>query len=143
MKKKYDKSSKVSKYETRVGRSSAGLGLYALDPIKKGSFIIEYYGPIMNEEESDRIGGKYLFSITKKRVINGAPRYNKARYINHSCGPNAESKYIKNKYVYIKAIKNIKAGEEITYDYGEEYFDDYIKPQGCKCIKCSKKKAKK
>ena len=133
-----DKSDKKSLVKTRVGRGISGLGLYAEEPIKKGTFVIEYYGPITREEDIKR-DSKYLFTVTKNRIINGAPRYNTARYLNHGCNPNAESRISKNKYVYIYAIKNIKKGDEITYDYGKEYFDDFIKPKGCRCNKCIKK----
>ena len=101
---------------------------------KKGSFIIEYYGPVITNEKSLYVGGKYLFEINTKWVINGSPRYNKARYINHSCIPNCETD-IKGKRVYISAIKNIKKGTELSYDYGKEYFDEYIKSK-CSCPKC-------
>ena len=60
---------------------------------------------------------------------------NKARYLNHSCRPNCETDIVKGK-VYIYAKRNIKSGEELTYDYGKEYVDDFIKPYGCKCLKC-------
>jgi SET domain-containing protein len=68
-------------------------------------------------------------------TIDGAPRFNKARYINHSCRPNAEIDIYKHR-VYVMAKRNIKAGEELAYDYDSDYFDEYIKPKGCKCLKC-------
>ena len=64
-----------------------------------------------------------------------------ARYINHSCRPNAEPYFVKH-VIKIRAIKNIKPEEEITYNYGRGYFDCFIKAVGCKCIACRKKKAK-
>lgn len=124
-------------FNLKVKKSPAGLGLYADEQIKKGSFIIEYYGPIITQEEANKRGGKYLFEINTKRVVNGAPRYNTARYINHSCRPNAESRITKNK-VFIYSIKNIKPGEQLSYDYGKEYFNEHIKPYGCMCSKCKK-----
>ncbi len=69
-------------------------------------------------------------------MIDGSIKENTAKYINHSCAPNCEID-IKNKRVFIFALKNIKAGDELTYDYDTEYFDAYIKPKGCKCKKCS------
>ena len=125
-------------YNLQVKKSTSGLGLYSNNSIKKGSFLIEYYGPIITQEEANKKGGKYLFEINSKRVIQGHPRYNIARYINHSCRPNAESRIVKNK-VFIYAIKNIKNGDELSYDYGKEYFDEHIKPSGCMCPKCNKK----
>ena len=62
----------------------------------------------------------------------------------HGCRPNAESDVKPRKRkVFIRAIKNIKPGEEINYDYGTEYFKEFIKPIGCKCAACEKKREKK
>jgi uncharacterized protein len=127
MKQDYDKPAK-----TKVKRSIAGLGLIAQEPIKKGTFIIEYKGPMLTEAEVQAKGGKYLFEISRNRTIDGSSRKNKARYINHFCKPNAEVD-IKKGRVFISAIKNIEAGQEIGYDYGKEYYDEFIKSHGCKC----------
>ena len=124
-----------SKYILKVRRSSAGLGLFTDDPIKRGKFVIEYYGIPLTREQADERGGKYLFEINSRKVIDGSPRYNTARYLNHSCRPNCETDIVKGK-IYIYAKRNIKEGEELTYDYGKEYVDDFIKPYGCKCLKC-------
>lgn len=118
--------------KVKVKRSKAGLGLYAVEPIKKGTFIIEYKGPMLNEAQVQAKGGKYLFEISRNFTVDGSSRKNIARYINHSCKPNAEVD-VKKKRVLISAIKNIEAGEEIGYDYGKEYYDEFIKPYGCKC----------
>jgi hypothetical protein len=129
----------------RIGRSRTGLGLFATRPIKKGTRIIRYFGPLLDcdKEDQDAIENKYLFQLTNRWTIDGAVRENIARYINHSCRPNAESdvKPIKRK-VYIVAIKNIEVGEEINYDYGTDYFKEYIKPIGCLCAACIKKRKK-
>ncbi len=127
---KKDKEYKPAK--TKVKRSKAGLGLYAAEDIKKGTFIIEYKGPMLNEAQVQAKGGKYLFEISRNFTIDGSSRKNTARYINHSCKPNAEVD-IKKKRVLVSAIKNISKGEEIGYDYGKEYYDEFIKPYGCKC----------
>ena len=125
-------------YTLIVKRSSAGLGLFSKELIERGTFIIEYFGTILTPDESDRKGGKYLFEISSRRVVDGSPRYNKARYINHSCKANCETDIVKGK-VYIYAKRNIKQGEELTYDYGKEYFNDFIRPHGCRCIRCCPK----
>ncbi len=119
-----------------VRRTVTGLGLFALEPIPVDKRIIEYIGPVLTREEADKKGGKYLMTIDEKYVIDGTPRSNTARYINHSCRPNAKA-YASGVRVWIWSRRAIKAGEEITYDYGKEYFDDHIKPKGCKCAKCS------
>ena len=125
-----------------VKRSSAGLGLYATELIKKGETIIEYIGTIIDDKEAERIGHtRYIFEVKKNVNIDGSPRYNIARYANYSCDANAESENNKGR-IYIVATKRIKTGEEITFDYGEEYVDEYIKPHGCLCgtKKCKLKK---
>lgn len=118
----------------KVKRGLAGLGLFAGEDIKKGEMIIEYIGNILNKEEADKkVSSQYLFEISRNKTIDGTPRWNTARYANHSCDGNAESD-IKKGRVFVKAIKNIKAGEEITYDYGEEFVKEHIAPYGCRCI---------
>ena len=76
-----------------------------------------------------------MFEINGRWTIDGSTRSNTARYANHSCRPNAESDLVRGKIV-LRALKNIASGEEITYDYGREYFDLFLKAKGCKCTKC-------
>ncbi|HBB44093.1 MAG TPA: hypothetical protein DCZ83_01745 [Candidatus Yonathbacteria bacterium] len=71
-------------------------------------------------------------------MIDGSARSNTARYINHSCKPNCEVDIIGGR-VFVKAIKRIEAGEELNYDYGKEYFDEYIKDMPCRCAYCKSK----
>jgi hypothetical protein len=130
----------------RVGRSRTGLGLFAIRPIKKGTKIIRYFGPLLDcrKKRDDAIENKYLFELNGRWTIDGSVRKNVARYINHSCKPNAESDVKPRKRkVFIRAIKNIEPGEEINYDYGTDYFKAYLKPIGCKCDACEKKRRKK
>jgi uncharacterized protein len=130
----------------RIGRSKTGLGLFATKPIKKGEKIIRYFGPILDskKKDEDAIENKYLFELTNRWTIDGSVRENVARYINHSCKPNAESDVKPRKRkVIIRALKNIEPGAEINYDYGTDYFKAYLKPIGCKCESCEKKRAKK
>jgi hypothetical protein len=130
----------------RVGRSKTGLGLFATKPIKKGSKIIRYFGPILDskKKDEDAIENKYLFELNGRWTIDGSIRENLARYINHACRPNAESDVKPRKRkVFIRAIKDIEPGEEINYDYGTDYFKAYLKPIGCKCDACERKRKKK
>ena len=122
----------------RVGRSRTGLGLFATKPIKKGTRIIRYFGPLLDcdKEDQDAIENKYLFQLTNRWTIDGAVRENIARYINHSCRPNCEP-IIKAGRVFIYAKRAIREGEELVYNYGERYFKDIIEPMGCRCAKCS------
>jgi hypothetical protein len=130
----------------RVGRSTTGLGLFATKPIKKGTKIIRYFGPLLDskKKKDDAIENKYLFELNDRWTIDGSVRKNIARYINHACKPNAESDVRPRKRkVFIRAIKNIEPGEEINYDYGTDYFKAYLKPIGCKCAACERKRKKK
>jgi hypothetical protein len=129
----------------RVGRSRTGLGLFATKPIKKGAKIVRYFGPLLDsrKKKDDAIENKYLFELNGRWTIDGSVRANIARYINHACKPNAESDVRPRKRkVVIRAIKNIEPGEEINYDYGTDYFKAYLKPIGCKCAACEKKRKK-
>lgn len=119
--------------KVKAKRGLHGLGLFAGENIKKGEIIIEYIGNILNKEEAEKVTqSMYLFEITKNKTIDGSPRWNIARYANHSCDGNAESD-VKKGRVFVKAIKNIQEGEEIVYDYGVEFVKEYIMPIGCHC----------
>lgn len=128
-------------YALRVGRSVAGFGIFAKEEIPKGRFIIEYWGKLVPSKVADDVCGRYLFDLENGKTILGSTRKNVARYVNHGCKPNAEVRISKNR-VYIYSTKRIRVGEEVTYDYGTEYFEFFIKPNGCLCTHCSKPKKK-
>lgn len=130
-------SAKNQKYVLK--RASSGLGLFAVTPFKKGEFVIEYVGEMLDDKELEkRNSNKYFFEIDKDCTVDGSGRENTARYINHSCRPNCEVR-IYAKRIRIWTIKRIMSDDEITYDYDKEYFNEYIKPHGCKCASCRKK----
>jgi len=116
-----------------------GLGLFATKPIKKGDFIIKYWGRRIPNKLADELDNRYLFELNSRWTIDGATRRNIARYINHSCRPNAETDIVKGE-ILITAMKNIAPGDEITYDYGKDHFNGFIKPKGCQCDKCREKR---
>lgn len=120
---------------TVVKRSATGCGLFAVTDISKGTKIIQYTGKRISNEEADSHKGRYLFELDDKYTIDGGSRKNLARYINHSCLPNAYTEIIEEE-IWVIAKRRIKEGEEITYHYGAEYFNYFIKPKGCKCLKC-------
>jgi SET domain-containing protein len=101
-----------------------GRGVYAVAPIKKGTRILEYLGErISHDEADDRYAQKgdddghtFLFIASNRTVIDAGVNGNDARFINHSCNPNCET-VIENSRVFIDAIRNIKPGEELGYDY--------------------------
>lgn len=121
-----------NKKKFRIKKTSYGLGLFAKVPFKKKDFVIEYKGEKITNDEADRRAGKYLMTLDKKYTVDGKARTNIARYINHSCRPNCTA-FIEGKKLIIRARKTIQPGEEICYDYGKSYYDEYIKPFGCKC----------
>jgi len=131
----------LSRRQLRVGRSVAGLGLFARQAIKKGRYIARYSGRKLANDKADELNNKYLFELNNRWTIDGSSRRNLARYINHSCRPNAEVYFVRH-VIKIRALRNIKAEEEITYNYGRDYFDCFIRAVGCKCIACLRKKAK-
>src|SRR3954469_9322581 len=114
-----------------IRRSNTGLGLFTLRPIRAGKRIIEYVGPIVTNEVVERSRGKYFFSLGGTYAIDGKARGNTARYINHSCRPNAEA-YIYGRKVWIYSKRSIQAGEQITLDYGEAYLDVHMDQVACK-----------
>jgi SET domain-containing protein len=122
-------------FQLKVKRSSAGLGLFAGEAIPKGACVIEYTGREITREEVYTSNSRYLFEISNRKTIDGSPRWNTARYINHSCRPNCEIEIAKGR-VWIFARRNIKPGEELGYDYGEDYVKAYLAGK-CLCAKCS------
>lgn len=121
-------------YVLVVKKAVAGRGLFTNSAIRKGACVIEYTGRPLDEEEKFTSRSKYLFDLDNGVTIDGAVKTNPARYINHSCDPNCEAT-IHNGRAWIHAIRPIKPGEELSYDYGETYFNAYLKDK-CRCMKC-------
>jgi uncharacterized protein len=126
----------------RVGRSATGLGLFATKAIARGAAIVAYRGrripTAVAHERERRYGVKYMFEIDDRWTIDGSPRWNLGRYVNHSCRPNAESVVRKGRMRFV-ALRKIAEGEEITIDYGEEYLALFFKKSGCRCAACRAK----
>lgn len=101
-----------------------GLGVFALQPIPKGTRLIEYVGERISHAEADRRyedkdpndNHTFLFIVDRRTVIDAGVNGNEARFFNHSCDPNCES-VIENRRVFIETIRDIKPGEELSYDY--------------------------
>jgi SET domain-containing protein len=135
----------VPKRRFRIGRSKTGLGLFATKPFRKREYIVTYRGRRITNDEADRLearGSRYMFEVNSRWTIDGSSRTNKARYVNHSCRPNAEAIGRGRGIVYI-ARKRIKPDEEITVDYGKNYFEAYIKKSGCRCEKCHERRTER
>ena len=112
-------------------------GLFANKDIKNGTKIINYIGKIITKKQTDENpkfdNGKaiYLYNLNDKYDLDGDFKYNTARLINHSCNPNCEvvGKGLK---LWIESIKNIKKGEELSYDYGFSFDADFT-DYPCRC----------
>jgi hypothetical protein len=122
------------KFDLVVKKAAAGRGLFSMSPIKKGACVIEYTGRPLEEREKYTSRSKYLFDLDNGVTIDGAVKTNLARYINHSCDPNCEIDIHRGR-VWIFALRPIAPGEELNYDYGEDYFSAYIGDK-CRCTQC-------
>ena len=119
----------------QVRRSGVhGKGVFALQDIAEGETIIEYVGEIISwDEAQDRHphdpndpNHTFYFHVNEDRVIDALYGGNSSRWINHSCGPNCEADE-ENDRIFIKALRNIKTGEELNYDYGLIIDEPYTK----------------
>jgi SET domain-containing protein len=133
---------KTKNQSLAVKRARAGLGLFTLKRIPANRRIVEYIGTLLNNEERNKVAGRYLFEIDDNRTIDGSTRSNIARYINHSCDANAKG-FVSGSRIWIWSLRVIEAGEEITIDYCKEYLEQFIKPGTCKCEKCASERRKK
>ena len=101
-----------------------GYGVFAARRIRKGAVVIEYLGDRVSHAQADeRYKDKnpddnhtFLFTVDARTVIDAGVDGNEARYINHACDPNCESTTV-NRRVFIRAIRSIQPGEELSYDY--------------------------
>ena len=93
-------------------------GCYTTTPIRKGARVAEYTGPRLTKAKADKSYDElpitYLFGLGDGSIVIDG--HCMAMFINHSCDPNCETEEIRGR-VWIKAIRSITAGEEITYDY--------------------------
>ena len=126
----------LAPFRLTVLRSHSGRGLFTQERIAKGSFVIEYLGRPATAKQIKENRGKFLFWTSDVSMIDGNVPTNTARFINHSCAPNCEVR-IRNRRIYIFALRTIQPGEELSYDYGEEYFERHLAGI-CRCSKCSK-----
>jgi SET domain-containing protein len=119
--------------------------VFAVREIAKGELIIEYLGKRMTHEaasnryddESVRRHHTFLFSVDDELCVDGGRNGNEARFINHSCTPNAFAE-IEDRRIFIRALRAIPTGEEIAYDYwystDESYtLDDLKRIYPCRC----------
>jgi SET domain-containing protein len=111
-----------------------GKGVFAVQPIAEGERIIEYVGEVITWKEAQRRhphdpsdpNHTFYFHIDEDRVIDALHGGNSSRWINHACDPNCESDEEDGR-IFIKALRNIAAGEELNYDYGLIIDEPYTK----------------
>ena len=127
-----------------------GRGLYASKAIPQGTKIIEYLGERITKLESDRRekirqeharrgtddGCVYVFELNKRHDLDGSMAWNTARLINHSCAGNCESQNIRG-HIWMVALRDIAAGEELTFDYGFGMDNWRAHPCRCGTAKCA------
>jgi SET domain-containing protein len=111
-------------------------GCYTTRPIRKGSLVLEYVGERLTNEQADDLYDDipitYLFGLDSgKHVLDG---YGVAAFVNHSCAPNCETDQIRGK-IWVIALRDIEAGEELTYDYNLFDGDDDA-PCLCRTPRC-------
>ena len=114
---------KTPLFEVRHSRVH-GYGVFALRRIRKGSSIVEYLGDRVTHEEADARyadkdpvdGHTFLFTVDAKTVIDAGVNGNEARFVNHGCDPNCQTVDI-GKRIFIEALRTIRPGEELAYDY--------------------------
>ncbi|KAJ0004066.1 hypothetical protein NQD34_010280 [Periophthalmus magnuspinnatus] len=111
---------------------SRGWGLRCSHDIKKGQFVSEYVGEVIDEEEcrsrirdaqENDIGNFYMLTLDKDRIIDAGPKGNEARFMNHSCRPNCETQkwtVSGDTRVGLFALEDIPAGTELTFNYNLE-----------------------
>jgi len=133
----------TKRYWTVRSSSIHNRGIFARCEIPNDAPIIEYIGEKITKAESTRRGealvekskktggaAVYVFTLNQRYDIDGAKGKNPARYINHSCAPNCEAYIIRGR-IWIYSLREIKAGEELTYNYG---FDvDTWDEHPCRC----------
>uniref|UniRef100_G3NL12 Nuclear receptor binding SET domain protein 2 n=1 Tax=Gasterosteus aculeatus aculeatus TaxID=481459 RepID=G3NL12_GASAC len=116
--------------ETKIIKTPGkGWGLISLRDVKKGEFVNEYIGELVDEEEcrarikyahENNISDFYMLTIDKDRIIDAGPKGNYSRFMNHSCQPNCETqKWTVNgdTRVGLFAVRDIPAGTELTFNY--------------------------
>ena len=128
------KTETLTETERVVFRSSAihGTGGFARRDIASGTRVIEYIGERISKAESLRRcerDNQYIFELDDEFDVDGNVPWNPARFINHSCAPNCEAE-LDGGRVWIVAVRDIKAGDELTFNYGYD-LEDYREHPCC------------
>ncbi|XP_049280704.1 probable histone-lysine N-methyltransferase Mes-4 [Anopheles funestus] len=129
--------------------ANKGFGLVALQDLQSGQFVIEYVGEVINNEEFERRvktmqtakeENYYFLTVDPDLTIDAGAKGNVSRFINHSCEPNCETQKWtigETRVIGLFAIKDIKAGEELTFNYNLESLGNSKRVCLCGAEKCS------
>ena len=115
-----------------------GTGGFARVDLRRGKRIIEYVGPRLSKAEGQAEldqGNAYIFTLDEDYDVDGSVEWNPARFLNHSCEPNCESEIVRSG-IWLYALRAIKAGEELTYNYGHGLADYQDQPCHCGASTC-------
>ncbi len=115
-----------------------GMGGFAKTPIPSATMVIEYVGEKITKAESLRrceLGNHYIFALDEKFDLDGNAGWNPAKFLNHSCAPNCEAQWIEGR-VWIVALREIDACEEITFNYSYDLEDYREHPCRCGAANC-------
>ena len=134
------KESAAAEAELIVFKTSPihGTGGFAKTAIAKGTRILEYLGEKISKSESLRRceqNNAYIFTLDGEQDLDGNVPWNPARLINHSCAPNCEAEKDEDR-IWVIAIRDIQAGEEITFNYGYDLVDYRDYPCLCGSPNC-------
>ena len=115
-----------------------GSGGFARRAIPQGTRVIEYVGKWISKSESLQrciAQNAYIFTLTEQFDLDGDVPWNPARFINHSCAPNCEAEQDEN-HIWIIALRDIAAGEELSFNYGYDLEDYREHPCRCGAANC-------
>ncbi len=135
-----NKGEKIIETEWIVFRKSLihGTGGFATKKISTGTRLIEYVGERITKAESIRrceADNEYIFTVNEKEDLDGNVEWNPARFVNHSCAPNCDAEMDEER-IWIVANRDIKGGEEITFNYGFDLVDYRNYPCVCGADEC-------
>jgi uncharacterized protein len=130
----------VAQTDLVIFKSSAihGIGGFARNDVAAGTRVIEYVGEKITKQESlarcER-SNEYIFAIDDAHDLDGNVDWNPARFLNHSCDPNCEARFIEGR-IWLVAIRDIRAGEEFTFNYSYDLADYREHPRRCGAASC-------
>jgi uncharacterized protein len=123
----------------RIGPSPIhGVGQFARRDIPGGTPILEYVGETVDSAEAllrCARANEYIFSLGNGQALDGNVPWNPARFLNHSCAPSCEARFIGNR-IWLIALRDIAAGEELTFNYGYDLEDYRSYPCHCGAPDC-------